>query len=97
MLIARSFWDRSSSRHFRVTSRRRSLAAWIPDWLVMPTSPVGSQRTGGHVAADVGITTTSALILRKLHAANRAEATSKYLHRTLHRNGAERGGARHYD
>ncbi len=39
--------SRSSSRHFRGQAACRSLTGWIPSWLVMPTSPPGSQRTVG--------------------------------------------------
>jgi hypothetical protein len=43
--------DRSSSRHLRARSRRRSATARTPDRPVTPTSPTRPPRTGGPVAA----------------------------------------------
>jgi hypothetical protein len=56
---------------------------------LMPTLPAGSQRYGRHVAADVGITTTSALIARKqLNAYEEAKAVRAMLAHSLTEDGA---------
>jgi hypothetical protein len=66
-----------------------SLTAWIPSWLVMPTSPLGFATNRGHLATDIGMTTRSALIARKqLNPYEEARAVKAMLARGLSEDGA---------